>query len=111
MQIVKCDRNNQLVKDEATRFRKNESPRKYGTKVKKDPQSRASLRWGGVVGKIMAIGTMGVPARSHATPSQKNRLGKRGRLKIRCPGPARRQNTNEEEYDDDHHHVGMTCAV
>src|SRR2546425_6200750 len=76
MQIVKGDRNSQLRKDEETHLRKNKSARKYGTKAKNDPQSRAPLRWGGVVGNTMAGRHHGVPAGFHATSSQRKTLGK-----------------------------------
>src|SRR6184192_1681164 len=54
MQIVKSEQNSQPRKDEETHLRKYESPRKHGTKVKKRPNSRAPLRWGGVVANVMA---------------------------------------------------------
>ena len=54
MQIVKNEQNSQPRKDEETHLRKYESPRKHGTKVKKRPNSRAPLRWGGVVANVMA---------------------------------------------------------
>src|SRR3989442_912993 len=40
---------------------------------------------------------MGVSAGSHATPSQKERLGKRERPWIRFQGPAQGQNTNDDD--------------
>src|SRR2546425_10947264 len=54
MQIVKSEQNSQPRKDEETHLRKYESPRKHGTKVKKRLNSRAPLRWGGVVANVMA---------------------------------------------------------
>ena len=47
----------------------------------------------------MLVDTMGVPAGSHATPSQKNKLEKKERPRNRCQGPARGQNTNDDDDD------------
>ena len=41
---------------------------------------------------------MGVPAESHAAPSQKKKLGKeKGEAMQRCQDPARGQNTNDDD--------------
>src|SRR5437899_2036915 len=77
MQIVKGDSNSQLRKDEETHLRKMNIQGSMARKLKNDPQSRTSLRCGGVFGNTIAgRHHMGVPAVSHATLSQKNRLKK-----------------------------------
>ena len=50
MQIVKSDHNSQLRQDKGTHFRKMNLNGSMVRKLKNDPQSRAPLRWGGVVG-------------------------------------------------------------
>ena len=47
------------------------------------------------------VDTMGVSAGSHATSSQKDRLGKGGKPMTRFQGPTRGQNTNDEDDADD----------
>src|SRR5437867_1528314 len=100
MQILKGDRNSQLKKNEATHVRKSESPRKYGTKAKKQssvPCAPSMVRnyrrnpW-----PVDTVGTMGVPVGSRATTSQK-KTGERERPRIRCQGPAQGQNTNDDD--------------
>ena|SRR5437899_2465197 len=89
MQDVEDDRNSQLRKDEVTPPQKKESQRKYGMKTKMifslmrpfDGEELLEISW--------PTDTMGAPAESHATPSQKMTLEKRERPRIRCHGPAR----------------------
>src|SRR3989441_12927046 len=81
MQIVKSEQNSQPRKDEETHLRKYESPRKHGTKIKKRLNSRAPLRWGGVVANVMAgrhhgcsgviSGVLAVGAGGAMTPTSK----------------------------------------
>src|SRR2546425_9470023 len=55
------------------------------------------------------VDTMDVPAGSHATPSQKNRLGKMERPRTRRQGPARGHNSNDN--DDRLAHLNNTIML
>src|SRR2546425_10248176 len=96
MQIVKGNHNSQLKKNEGTHL-KNESPRKYGTKAKTDPQSSEPLRWGGVLGNTMAGRHHGCPGGVPRNAQSKEENGERERTRTRCQGSARRQNTNDDD--------------
>src|SRR5437867_2830644 len=92
MPIVKRDRNSQLRKNEGTNLRKMNPHESMTQELKNNPQSRAPLRWREVVRIPWPVDTIGLSAGYHATPSQKNRQGKRERPRTGCQGPARGQN-------------------
>src|SRR2546425_585296 len=104
MQIVKGDRNSQLRKDEEIQLRKMNPQGSMARKLKtslspvRPSMGRSCGEYHGRTPWVSVHrDTMGVPVGSHATPSQKKRLGKRERPRTRCQGPARRQNTNDDD--------------
>src|SRR3989442_1618221 len=80
MQIVKDDRNNHLMKDEEIHLKKMNFKGSMSHRVTKAKKTTLSLvrpfdgedLWG----ITWPVDTIGIPAKSHATPSQKKRLGK-----------------------------------
>src|SRR5437867_3208540 len=98
MQIVKGDPNGQLRKDEETHLRRNESPRKYGTEAKNDPQYHEPLRWRRILENAMDGRHLGCPDGVPFNTQSKEETGK-GIPSIRCQGLARWQNINDDDDD------------
>src|SRR2546425_13126678 len=88
MQIVKGDGNSQLRKDEEIYLRKINSQRSTARKLKTILSPVVPFDGEELWGIPRPVDTMGVPAGSHATPSQKKRLGKMMRPRTRCQGSA-----------------------
>ena len=102
MQIVKGDGNSQLRKDEEIYLRKINPQRSTARNLKTILSPVVPFDGVELWGIPRPVDTMGVPAGSHATPSQKKRLGKRVRPRTRCQGSAREQNTNDDGDDIRH---------
>ena len=95
MQIVKCDRNSQLRKNEGTHLRKMNPQGSMARKLKND-KSHAPLRWGGVVGNTMAGGHQGCPSVVSCNTSQEE-TEEKGEVKDQMPMTCPRA----DHYDDD----------